>query len=156
VTLNIAKKWLSKTSIIQHVFCLLIFRKETARTDRKNARNSNKIQLRSDVDISQNFGQIHKFRSLESRSRISSLESRNFNEVSVSKFQPGLGLEGYDLDYITAASTTIKWTALNWSSLRDRVGRVSGFNHTCIPEGLRYYRHHFVSAIFSLIKSYCI
>jgi len=44
---------------------------------------------------------MHKFWRLESRSRMSSLSLGIFDEVSVSKFQPGLGLKGYGLDYIT-------------------------------------------------------
>ena len=63
-----------------------------------------KNQVRSDY-TSKKFGKMHKFWSLESRFRTSSLGLGVFDEVSVSKFWPGLGLglEGYSLDYITVS-----------------------------------------------------
>ena len=51
-SLNIAKKWFSKTYAIQGVFVGCICRSETTKTGRKNARNLKKIQLQSDDDIS--------------------------------------------------------------------------------------------------------
>jgi len=36
------------------------------------------------------------------------------------------------------ASSTTHWTALNWSCYWRRGGRVSGFNHTCIPKSVVY------------------
>ena len=50
---------------------------------------------------------MHKFWSLESRSQISSLGI--FDEVSASKVFPGLGLEGYGLNYITNNHIFVFW-----------------------------------------------
>ena len=82
-TFNVAKKWLSKTSIIQRVSCLSYLHfagQKQPNTGRKNSRNLKKIQLRSDDNIFlKNFGKIHKFSSLGI-----------FDEVSVSttSFRP--------------------------------------------------------------------
>jgi len=53
MTLNIIKKWLSKTSIIQRVFACCIFRLETTKTGRKNARNLKKFNF--EVMTASNF-----------------------------------------------------------------------------------------------------
>ena len=99
-TLNIAKNWFNKISITEPFLVCCIFRWEATKTCRKNYRNLKKIRFRNNNDVFKiNFGKIHKFWSLESLSRTSSLESRswsfrwslglgssgNFNQVSVSK-----------------------------------------------------------------------
>jgi len=48
--LNIEKKWFIKIFIIQRFF-VVFSGKKTSKTRRKNARNLNKIQLRSDNDL---------------------------------------------------------------------------------------------------------
>jgi len=65
--------------LIQQVFSLLDLQARNNSNMSEKRQKSEKIQLASGGDIVlKNFGKIHKFWSLESRSRISSLESRNF------------------------------------------------------------------------------
>ena len=100
-TLNIANKWLNKTYFLTS-FLFVVFASKKQPIFEKNTFEKNstkniqlqihlkKIQLRSDDDIFfKNFGKIHKFCSLESWSRNSSLESRSRNFW----WSPGLGLE---------------------------------------------------------------
>jgi len=55
---------------------------------RLNIRNLKSVQVRSDGDIFFNTGEIHKFLSLG---------VGLFDEVSVLKFETGIGLEGYGI-----------------------------------------------------------
>ena len=68
--LNIEKKWLGRTSIIQRVFCSLHLQVRNNQNRSEKCPKFEKNKLRSDDNIFlKNFRKIHKFWSLDSQSR---------------------------------------------------------------------------------------
>jgi len=85
-TLNIAKKWYSKISIIQQILFVVFAGKKQPKPVRKNARSLKNIQLRSNdifLKIRQN-AQILKSRVSVSGFLMRS-RSRSFNQIPISK-----------------------------------------------------------------------
>jgi len=110
-TLNIAKKWCSKISIIQR-FLFVVF---AGKKQSKQVGKVPEIRKKFNLEVMTTFFQEisakctnFEVSSLGLEFQVSSLGLRIFDEVSVSQFQPGLGLEGYGLDYITALHSIYK------------------------------------------------
>jgi len=81
-TLNFAKKWFIKISIIQRFFVCCICRKETTKTRRKNARNSKKFKSEV-MTFKKNFQ--HDAQILKSRVSVSGflMKSRSRSRLEI-------------------------------------------------------------------------
>jgi len=92
-TVNIARIWLCKTSVIQRVFFSVVL---VSKKQPKQIGKMPKIQLQSsDDNFLKNFSKMHKFQNLKFR-------YQSFNKVSVSK----VSLD-YITDYVTKKNNAI-------------------------------------------------
>jgi len=92
-----AKKWFSKISIIQR-FLFVVF---GGKKQPKQVRKMPEIWKRFKLEVMTTVFFLILAKSINFQ--VSSLRLEIFDEVSfsISKFYPGIGLEGYGLDYIT-------------------------------------------------------
>jgi len=95
-TLNIARIWLSKTSVIQQVFSLLFLQVGNNQNRLKNARNLKKLWLRSGGKQKKISVKCTNFEVASLNLEVQVWSLGFFDDVSVSKFE-----QGYSLNYIT-------------------------------------------------------